>query len=88
MADVTIINGALWLCLTKYAIVHAALNSMIDEYELYTNKRLINKLWYVHVEKNCKNNVNNFTIVHDIITQPVPNDCPRKCTFCSINSVL
>ena len=31
--------------------------------------------------EDCKNNVNNFAVVGDIITQPVPTDCPRKCAF-------
>ena len=40
----------------------------------------------LHLE-DCKNDVNNSTNVLNIITQPASIDCPRKSTFCTINSV-
>ena len=37
--------------------------------------------------EDCKNNVHNSTNVLNIITQPASLACPRKSTFCTINSV-
>ena len=33
--------------------------------------------------EDCKNNVNNFVVVHGIKMQPVPIDCPQKCAYCT-----
>ena len=71
-----------------FGTLEVLIDAVIAVYENNVNYRVNSVVSVVRPRsENCQNNVDNFAVVHDIITQPVPINCPQKFTFCTINSV-